>query len=245
MGLRELLHCVFPGFSALGALALAGCQAAPATVEARGFGYLCSGAPSDAACNESPGVAATPLDVGLPERIAVGSSVRFTFWPPGHASGSAPVPVADESAGVLQRAADAAHGFRVDRPGSIALAAFAPSGEVIGRARLEAFAVDHVGFDRFASDEAQPASQQSIPRARLERLGDRTILRAVPMNAEGDVLAGALACKWTSSNPGVVDVQGPTNGNFVTVLATGAGQTTLHVDLGGASADLPIDVSVR
>ncbi|HVY47588.1 MAG TPA: hypothetical protein VHB21_16980 [Minicystis sp.] len=223
-----------------------GCQVGAVTPEGQGFTYLCgSGAQSDAACNELPGVPAASAEAPLPDKMAAGSSFRVAFWPSKRGSPEGPLPVLGESKGVMSPILGAPGAFRIERPGSIALVALGPSDEVLGRARLEAFAVDHLGFDRFNLQGGQPSGAETVTNVALERVAERVIVRAVPMNAEGDVLGGTLPCAWSSSNPAVVTFEGGTDGNVVTIVATGAGATALHVTLGGKTADLPVTVGAR
>ena len=219
-----------------------GCQSTAVAPGERGFGYVCTDGPSDAACNELPGLPAAHADVALPDKLAVGSTFRAGFWL-SHGSGDAPVPVIGESPGVLSPVLGAPGAFRVERPGSIALVALSPTNEVVGRARLSASPIDHVGFDRYDAATSQPAGNQGVSKITIERIGERAVVRGVPMDAEGAVLGGALPCTWSSSNPGVITIAGSPKGNVIEVAAVGSGTTTLHVDLGAAHADLPVVVT--
>jgi hypothetical protein len=220
-----------------------GCQSTAVSPSERGFGYVCSDGPSDAACNEMPGLPAAHADVALPDKVAVGSTFRAGFWLSQRGSGEAPVPVIGESPGVLSPVLGAPGAFRVERPGSIALVALGPTDEIVGRARLSAAPIDHVGFDRYDATTSQPAGDQGVARITIERIGGRAVVRGVPMDAEGVVLGGALPCSWSSSNPGVIAIEGSPKGNVIEVAAVGSGTTTLHVDLGAAHADLPVVVA--
>jgi hypothetical protein len=221
-----------------------GCQAAAVSPGGeKGFGYVCTDKPTDAVCNELPGVAAAHADVALPEKLAVGSTFRAGFWLNQRGSTDGPVPVIGESPGVVSPVLGAPGAFKVEKPGSIALVALGPSDEVVGRARLASLPIDHVGFDRFDAATAQPASDQSVGHITIERIGEKAVIRGVPMDAGGSVLGGALPCAWSSSNPGVVTIEGSPKGNVIEVAAVGSGQTTLHIDIGAAHADLPISVA--
>jgi hypothetical protein len=229
--------------TAVGLVGSIGCQSAAVSPGEKGFGYVCTDRPMDAVCNELPGMAAAHADVALPEKIAVGSTFRAGFWLGRRGSPDGPVPVIGESPGIMTPVLGAPGAFRVQRPGSIALVALGPSDEVVGRARLSASAIDHVGFDRFDAASAQPTGDQGVAKVALDRIGDKLLVRGVPMDAEGSVLGGALPCAWSSSNPGVVTIAGSPRGNVIEVAAVGSGQTTLHVDIGAAHADLPISVA--
>jgi hypothetical protein len=219
-----------------------GCQSTAVSPGERGFGYVCTDGPSDAACNELPGLPAAHADVALPEKLAVGSTFRAGFWLAQRGSADGPVPVIGESPGVLSPVLGAPGSFRVERPGSIALVALGPTDEVVGRARLSASPIDHVGFDRYEAATSQPSGDQGVSKITIERIGARAVVRGVPMDAEGAVLGGALPCTWSSSNPGVVAIEGSPKGNVIEVSAIGSGSTTLHVELGAARADLPVVV---
>ncbi len=224
-------------------VATTGCQSTAVTPGERGFGYVCTDGPSDAACNELPGLAAAHADVALPDKLAVGSTFRAGFWLAQRGSSDGPVPVIGESPGVLSPVLGAPGAFKVERPGSIALVALSQNDEVVGRARLSASPIDHVGFDRYDAATSQPAGDQGVSKITIERIGGRAVVRGVPMDAEGAVLGGALPCAWSSSNPGVIAISGSPKGNVIEVAAVGSGTTTLHVDLGAAHADLPVVVS--
>jgi hypothetical protein len=236
---RRFFACVLPLVSALG------CQR-PATVpDEHGFSYVCGSKPkADPSCDEIPGVAASSAQVPLPDKWAVGSLVRVDYWARStHGSAGVPVKVYSDTLDKLAPETSVTGGFRVLAKGSVALVALGPEQEVLGRVRVDAHDIDHIGFDRYTTEGAQNPGDQGVTRVKIDRIGDSTVIRGVPMDAEGQVLAGDLPCKWSTSDEAVVAIRTPTNDNMITVTATGAGSASLRLELGKIAVDLPIQVS--
>ena len=62
---------------------------------------------------------------------------------------------------------------------------------------------------------------------------DHFFLRAVPVDAYGEVLYGALACSWTTDDGSTVALSTSPLDNIVELTADATGSATLEVTLGG------------
>ncbi len=67
--------------------------------------------------------------------------------------------------------------------------------------------------------------------------------RAMLADAEGNALAGAYNCKWTTTDKAVISIQGSAHKNLVTFRIEGAGTATLRVELGDFSQDIDFNIS--
>jgi hypothetical protein len=69
--------------------------------------------------------------------------------------------------------------------------------------------------------------------------------RAVVVDADGVVLAGALQCHWESSDTQVVTVETNAAANLVTLRLVGSGMATVTVTMGGLTAGIDFDVTIQ
>jgi hypothetical protein len=72
------------------------------------------------------------------------------------------------------------------------------------------------------------------------RIPDR--FRAVPIDTEGNMLAGDIGCSWTTSNPGVVTIESDPSKNIVTFRIQGPGNASLHVQMGSMGKDVAFNI---
>jgi len=69
-------------------------------------------------------------------------------------------------------------------------------------------------------------------------------LRVTMKAKDGSLLAGALPCAWSSSDPGVVEITSAPTDNFVSIRTQSAGTTTMSVTFGDLKAEFPITVEM-
>jgi hypothetical protein len=67
------------------------------------------------------------------------------------------------------------------------------------------------------------------------------MFRVVPLTLDRRLLAGALACQWTSSNPSVANITTDPTKNIITVELK-PGTATIHVTLGDKATDVQVKV---
>lgn len=72
------------------------------------------------------------------------------------------------------------------------------------------------------------------------RIPDR--FRAVPIDAEGHMLAGDLGTVWKSSNPSVVSIESDPAANIVTFRINAVGTADVTVTMGDLSVSVPFDI---
>jgi hypothetical protein len=72
--------------------------------------------------------------------------------------------------------------------------------------------------------------------------GDGAQLRALPLTADDDILGGALACTWTSSDEAIASVGAVASDNLIRVEGKAMGQAVMSVQLGERSGEVAVTV---
>ena len=117
---------------------------------------------------------------------------------------------------------DTSHDFWMDR-----MLARTGDGTVADLVHVDAEVPDAIGFD--------------VTDVELSSEGDTQSVRAVPKHGDAE-LAGALPCSWSVGDAAVAEIASDPEDNTVTVRANGPGATTLHLQLGDLSYDVPVTV---
>lgn len=224
---------------ALGGLAAVGCTGIGTPTGTRGelgngvFSYSCDG-PADPMCDDGG------QSHAMPKAVAVGSRFSVTFTPVGEGVGSATVEPASKE--LLVETETLGSSFKALKPGVAAL--LARRGDtVVDLVHVRISAVEAVHFD--LADEGGDAMQiDSITQLSVVA-GGSAVVRAVSTNDSGEALAGALSCKWTTADDGLLSIaSGDSGDDRIQIDALGSGSTSLHVDLGDLGADLPIEIGL-
>jgi hypothetical protein len=224
---------------AAGALACASCTpidkpGADGQLANDAFLYQCS-LPSDAACDTQP--ADVPFEA-IPE-IALGARFQLRVDAADDVAVSLTSLVETESSG------PSGTDFLAKKEGYAVIVSedAAATGD---KTDVEDLTHVHVkkaaGLELFTGDDAGQFEPVSAPaKLALTPLVDR-IVRVAPVDAEGQILAGALVCSWKSSAPDVVAVEGSSNDNVVRLSALKTGTATITVSLGELEATFDVDV---
>jgi hypothetical protein len=204
------------------ALGAVGCApGTPGELHHGGFIYTCDGA-SDPSCDAVDDAIEVRGADPIPGRLAVGSSFQLAWYARD-----------DDGAGARITAAapdmiDASEPFfHVRQPGRVALLARTGDGTVADLVHLDAEVPDAIGLD--------------VIDVELSSAGDTQSVRAVPKHGDAE-LAGALPCSWSIADAAVAEIASDPEDNTVTVRANGPGSTTLHIQLGDLSYDVPVEV---
>jgi len=181
------------------------------------FVYRCLGV-NDSAC-----ASGTAL---LPQVLAVGGRFDMSF-----AVSSGPAPAVISPASELVRRDNGA--FEVLKAGQFALLAVTGNSEVIDIKHLAAAPIAEVRVQR----------DKELPVARLALApGEAVTLGAVPLDAWGVTLGGALTYTWRSSSSAQVSVESLPQLNKVRIRANAAGAAALMVDVAGATFSVAVEV---
>jgi hypothetical protein len=206
------------------ALALAGCPEGDedlpgerGEIGACNFVYRCVNN-TDNACAGAQAV--------LPAAVAVGGRFAMTCT-----VSSGPLPTVLSPASELVR--DDGHAFQALRPGLFPLLAVTGNTEVIDLKHMRASAIAEV--------RVQPGRDLPVARLSLIR-GQMVELTAVPYDAHGAQLGGALTYGWRSADERYLSVETLPQLNTVRVRAVGDGSTSLMVTVAGQS--FPVAVTV-
>jgi hypothetical protein len=204
------------------ALGAVGCApGTPGELHHGGFIYTCDGA-SDPSCDAVENTIEVRGSDPIPGRLAVGSSFQLAWYARD-----------DEGAGARIVAAapdmiDASEPFfHLKQPGRVSLLARTGDGTVADLVHVDAEVPDAIGFD--------------VTDVELSSEGDTQSVRAVPKHGDAE-LAGALPCSWSVGDAAVAEIASDPEDNTVTVRANGPGATTLHLQLGDLSYDVPVTV---
>ena|GEM_PF-6108881 len=180
------------------------------------FIYECLGQ-TDAACEQGP--------AEFPQAIAVDARFWMRF-----AVERGPTPAVIPAA---QTFVQAHGGFTALRAGELALLAVNGNLEVIDIKHVRSAQVSEVRVQR----------EGSLPQSELElNTGESVELRAVPFDALGVPLAGALDYTWSSKDHAALKVETLPDLNRVLVRALRAGDTSLEVVVGKHALSLPVHV---
>jgi hypothetical protein len=180
------------------------------------FIYECLGE-TDASC--------TTATTSFPQAVAVQSrfAMRFAID-----EGAQPTVIPGSSNFVEQ----VTGGFKVVRSGELALLAVTGNREVIDLKHLR-------GAD-IASVRVQRA--KSLPESRLQLAADETVeVLAIPMDAQGVVLGGALDYRFSSEQPAIVRIETLAELNRVRIRAISEGETNLSIEVGGKTYMVPVE----
>lgn len=112
--------------------------------------------------------------------------------------------------------------FRFRKAGICSFVATDSFGDLIDFAHLRSVPVAEIGLD--------DALNAPIGAEWQLTLGESTTVTAVPLDEEGDTLAGSLNFRWVSDDESVLTVE--RSGGRITVSAVGEGSATLQVSLG-------------
>jgi len=107
-------------------------------------------------------------------------------------------------------------GFRFRHPGFNAFLAF-DFGEFVDFAHVEAVEVDEI----LVLDSLGSTENVTMPT------NERTTLTAVPLDEEGDMLAGSLVYRWASDNEAVIQIEAV--GTSVQLTSVGEGTALVRV----------------
>jgi hypothetical protein len=184
------------------------------------FVYRCLGV-NDSACASGTAV--------LPQVMAVGGRFDMSF-----AVASGPLPAVISPASELVRRENGA--FEVLQGGLFALLAVTGNSEVIDIKHLAAAPIAEVRVQR----------DKELPVARLSLLpGESATVGAVPFDAQGVTLGGALSYVWRSNNEALVSVESLPQLNKVRIRGNAVGAAALIVDVAGKSFSVAVEVGSR
>lgn len=74
-------------------------------------------------------------------------------------------------------------------------------------------------------------------------VSEQTYLRAAPVDASDNILAGALAVQWESSDPGIVAIVSDATNNVIEIEPMASGSATLTVTMGTTTRSVDIDAA--
>lgn len=190
------------------------------------FTYVCAGPGRDAYCDDDAGASSFPA-AALPT-VAVGAAFSLVYI-----DGT----LDDAGASVVRTPIPAVPALVTSSPLGVALAhagwyAFlaVEPGAVRDFVDVQAEAIDTLRWTPDLSATALPAG------------GPALVASVSPLASDGTVLAGALDCSFTSSNPDVALVTG--GGREATVQAVGAGRAVLKASCLGVTAQTTLEVAL-
>lgn len=162
----------------------------------------------------------------LPQAVAVGGRFDMTF-----AVRSGPLPlVISPSATAMRRDSGA---FEVLQAGTFSLLAVTGNSEVID--------IMHMRGEPVAEVRVQQANELPVSRLTLSP-GQMVAVAAVPFDAQGRQLGGALAYQWRSADERHLTVETLPNLSSVRVRAVAAGTTTLLLTVAGQTFMVQVQV---
>ncbi len=218
------------GTAALFAL---GCEKEPTQQKAGELGngvftYSCSRS-SDAQCDDEHKVSASAFDA-----LALGA-----YFQMGGPSGTASLNPASDLRVVY---AGATAEWHTVATGHTAVMAIGYESEVIDMVHLHTVAPTQIVVAKklISGDFSGEIGNVSFD----VDLDDAIQLRAAPADADGNILAGALPCTWTSMDATVVEISGDETDNVVSLITKNTGQGKLLVELGELAAEVTVDVGV-
>lgn len=212
------------------------------------FYYRCHAA-SDAQCDEDAVVAAADATTAAFPPIAVGGDFALRFQDDGNRAQEFLI-----TPGSRDFVTGEGTRFSAERSGVVALVvtnAFQkPDAIDLVHVRLS----DAVGL-RISQATTTETTTEDLEAGKIEvdgsdveinidnpvSLTERTFLRAVPVTADDEILAGALTTSWESSDPTIVEIISDATDNVVEIESKGVGTATLTVTMGGMTADITID----
>jgi hypothetical protein len=181
------------------------------------FTYVCPSPsdPSQPSPDANCGVNGSSSSATVPA-VAVGASFQLAF---NGASSAAPQPA------VPSLAKSSPQGWAIMGPGWLGFIEWSGS-DVLDFTHVAAEAIAALQFER-----APPVS-----------VGDHVAVAVDPLDADGSVLGGRIACAFTSSNANVVSVDS-TGTRVAAIVARAAGDATIAASCMGAEAQLILHVS--
>jgi len=202
------------------------------------FNYDCV-ATGDAVCNRTGAVDANHTEIVLgisrevPLLVAVGGRFDLSFRPDG---GSAAFVEPARRRGVSVQG-----GFSISDPGVHAFLARTRDGEVADFIHVEARRIAELEI----WSEGVPISGVSLA------VGERLTIAALPVDHQHTPLAGGSSWHWSNPQTGEVELEaapGPFDGaaqldDEVVIVGLAEGTTTVAVQRGDATAEIPIEVT--
>jgi hypothetical protein len=123
-------------------------------------------------------------------------------------------------------------GFEVLQPGELALLAVDGNREVIDIKHIRGASITEV---RVQHDDELPQSALTLQKS------ESLELSAVPFDALGVELGGALDYAWSSQDSSVVSIETLSDLNRVRIRAVGVGSTTIDIEVAGHTYALPVE----
>jgi len=207
------------------------------------FKYACGQGGADAQCNDDADLAIVDPSTNLPS-VALSSTFNVGFLPNddsdgtlrGTQSGDADFLAIDSSVGSAQ--------YVAERTGYVAVIGLDDHPLDLVHVKIES--IDHLEFaNTNPSAGGTLKGQVTVPGLTISASASSAptmLVRVVPMTADRRLLAGALACKWTTSDATIVAIDGGATQNIVKVDLLKNGTATLHVTLGALSGDVTLTV---
>ena len=204
------------------------------------FTYSC-GSGADAECNDNSDLAIVDPATNLPS-VAVGATFSI-----GYKSNQTNAVGISQSGDLDLLAVDSKGskpGFLAKRAGFVAVVGVYLVNEDLVHVHVEE--LDHLEFANttptaggsFKGAVTVPGLTVSASAA----VAPTMLLRVVPMTKDRRLLAGALACQWTSTDPTLIQIDGPATQNIVSIKLLKSGTGKLHVTLGTLASDVTLTV---
>jgi len=205
------------------------------------FYYLCA-ADSDAVCDSDAVVGRADEATGAFPPVAVGGDFKLNFVP----DDASAVEYIDPGSESFITWEDTT--FTAMLPGIVALVATDVSGYAVdlvhirlaqpAAIRVSQTTTTAQSVDSFAAglDINLDGSDVEIDLQGSVSLSGQIFLRAVPMDADDQILAGALATSWQSSDPSIVQIVSDPANNVIEVQPQASGTATLTVTMGQVNA---------
>ncbi len=239
--------------SALGALVtLTGCKKTddpthgvqPGELGRGKFSYVC-GHGADAQCNDNADIPIVDPSTNLPN-VAVGSTFSVAYKSNADEAKGAGTGIT-QSGDLDLLAIDtsgAAPGYQAKRVGFVAVLGIWSGNEDL--VHLKIVDVDHLEFANteptgggsFKGKVTVPGLDLTLSSSSAASM----LFRVVPLTKDRRLLAGALTCKWTTSDPTVLAIDGDDTQNILKTKLLKTGVAKLHVTLGAKSGDVTVTV---
>ena len=190
------------------------------------FFYSCAD-DSDPVCDDGQS------DFPYNQSFAVGSSFSLFYR---EASGSS----ASIESSAPDRLRESGSVLMAERPGTVAVMA-SSGGRMIDLLHVHIAEMEELRLDTPSGTVVAGLDLEND--ALTMDIGDRLILRAIPVDGDGEELVGALPMEWVSGNLAVVSFEGSSRDNDVEIVAERAGLAQIFVDMGELSRTLSVTVT--